>query len=727
MYITGGNFVSFLRNNKYIIIFCTVTIVILSIVIFNNRLAHTSKNKKVMILYSNDEHGSLDNFAKIASLKEKYENDDRYDDVILVSSGDAFSGNPVVDQYIINNKDLRGKPIIDLMNKAGYQLSVLGNHEFDYGQKRLNENIEFANFPLLLANIKLDEDKAILKQPPPYKIIETKQGVKLAFVGIVQINNDGYPSTLVSNLEGLDFLSPTKTVQNYLYLKDKNDVLILLSHNGHSWNLNLARNLKNIDVIIGGHSHTVVQKAAQVEDTLVTQAGSNLDYLGKIILTFDRNNNLIDSMGELIDLDEIKFKKDEIVDIINSYQLDLKDVLNRELNHLNEPIIGVNNIGALMTDALRNSLKIEEMGYEIDIALQNVGGIRADKIYPGAITVGDVYEIEPFGNNVIIYKMTAKQIRNMLAISYIIGNSVDLIPSGLKYEIIVDYKGKLKKIVLKDLDNNEIDNNKLYTVVLNQYVASSYKFTAENEGENIQLKVSDCIINYLENRISSNELKKIYTKNDLNRIDLKITKGGTGQKVAKTKVDISTINKAHASVGAANLMADALSFVLDVDIGAYPSSQLAPNIVYPKNSPLYQKSLDLIYSSFAYHNNVTMVNITGKNLEKMLLKQAKYYKEGPIMTHLSSSARYTVEIKEDKIKDIKIYLNNERLKANQKYSFAINSYVWQFYAEAADYFDITVSQKTEKEILLEYLKEIKIIDSSILEKRVEIIEKNESK
>jgi len=707
-------------KKKNIIISLFVVAAFIGAMLFAPQMAKAQENTKIVILHTNDEHGSIENFSKIAALKKQFENNSEYDDVILVSAGDPSSGNPVVDEYVIDGENLRGKPMFDLMNATGYQALTLGNHEFDYGQERLIANMELANFPMLLANVDVDTNEADMPQPEPYTMIESVNGIKISMLGLIQVQESGYPSTLPKNLYGLTFLNPMDTLKEYTHLKDESDAFVVLSHVGHNWDQEAAEEVDGIDAIIGGHSHTVVQNPPIVNNTLVTQAGGDLEYLGKVTLTFDENKNVINRTGELIKLENVEEKDEAVQEKIASYQNDVEEIFSRELAYVDNSISGNSNLGALMSDAMVNSKEIADLDYDVDFAFQNSGGIRVGSMGPGTLTVGNIFELEPFGNNIIIYKMTTQQIKDMLATNYKRDNSIDLRPGGLNYEIIVNQVGDVKRVVLTDMAGNEIEDGKTFTIAHNSYVASSYNFEAETEGKNTYLRVNDTIIHYLEDVISSEKLQSFYAAQDLNRTSVAIEKGGSGEKVAYTNVELSTIGKATGSVSAGNLFADAAKEVLDVDVAAFPSDQLATGATYPANSDLFSESLGMLYSSFGYDNNVTIATVTGSDLEKMILSQARYYGEGPVMTHVSSGTKYTVEMENGEIKDIKVYLNGERVSPNEEYTFAINSYVYKYYADAADPISSKTTNETEEEILLEYLRDKGTITDAVMEERITI-------
>lgn len=138
----------------------------------------SAKETQIIIFSTNDMHGSIDNFAKIASYiqKERAKNPN----ILILSGGDMFSGNPVVDQY-----PEKGFPMIDLMNRIGYQYEIFGNHEFDYGQEVLNRRMEQANFQFLCANMIVDEETAGIKQPQPYAFLQIGD-TKICILGLTK-------------------------------------------------------------------------------------------------------------------------------------------------------------------------------------------------------------------------------------------------------------------------------------------------------------------------------------------------------------------------------------------------------------------------------------------------------------------------------------------------------------------------------------------------------------
>ena len=152
--------------------------------------------EKVIIFSINDMHSRIENFSKIKPLIDKEKG--KGNKVFFVCAGDIFSGNPVVDNYTE-----KGFPIIDLLNRTGLDISVIGNHEFDYGQRVLSDRIAQANFPFICANF--SGGRGELSNVKGFEIIQ-KDGFSIAYIGSVETGNFGrYPLTHPKKVEGLFF------------------------------------------------------------------------------------------------------------------------------------------------------------------------------------------------------------------------------------------------------------------------------------------------------------------------------------------------------------------------------------------------------------------------------------------------------------------------------------------------------------------------------------------
>ena len=461
---------------KKIISFWTLALLILSLVINLNAQTDTTT---IIILHTNDMHSNIDKYPKISYLVKQYEQ--KYENVFLFSAGDLFTGNPIVDKY----KD-PGFPMVDLMNQVGYDISCIGNHEFDIGQDELNERFAQANFPFVSLNMKTE--KSPLNQPDAYKKLSTKKGLTIGVLGIIQLEANGYPASNPTRLSGIKFYSPFSEVKKYTTYKDSADVFILLSHLGIKGDEKIANENIGFDVIIGGHSHTYLQGGKTVNNTFIVQAGSKLRAIGVLTIKM-YDGKIISKTDTLIDTKSIQNNDKDIQKVVDSYNNN--PFFDEVIGNSKNGFTGSDELGAMMTDAMRDALNC-------DIAFQNIGGIRVDKFAKGNITKKMIYQLSPFGNVFLVYKFSVSQIQKLIKYAYYLENENELQVSGINIELKINKKGKLKKIYLFDTNGNKLEN-KEYSVAINDYMASAYvlDFLKEN-GEKKNVVDADATMEYLK-------------------------------------------------------------------------------------------------------------------------------------------------------------------------------------------------------------------------------------
>lgn len=447
----------------------------------NDSPTPVNTDEKLTIFILNDIHGQIDNFAKVKHLVDQ---EKTKTNVLLTSAGDIFSGNPIVDNY-----PQKGYPIIDLMNRVGFDVSVIGNHEFDYGEVNLKARMEQANFSWICANVQTDT--SVIPQPDPYTTI-TVNDLKITFLGLVETDgkeNAIIPSTHPWRVENLTFQRPEDVVANYANVKqtEESDLLIALTHLGYSksggrlGDYQLATDFPYFDVIIGGHSHSKIDEV--VNGIPIYQAGSYLNHIGKIELTI--SNKIVKTINyELIDLNTITEEDPTIRNIIDSYNDEplFKEVVGfSELNH------GRYQVGNFTADALRKQMNV-------DIAFQNTGGVRANLNY-GDITTREIFNILPFNNSAISYSMTVAEIKNFLR-----GSGAGFYYSG------VSIKLRNSDIEITDLSGNIIPDSTILTVGVNDYIPAVYDtyfnsskvVSTQTDAETVIsfLKEKNSIVNY---------------------------------------------------------------------------------------------------------------------------------------------------------------------------------------------------------------------------------------
>ena len=458
---------------KYFLLFSFISLLTITCSKDNNNTIPETENttKEVTIFHINDQHGKLDNFAKIKYIIDQ---EKELTNVMVVCSGDIFSGNPVVDNY--NEK---GFPMIDLMNKVGFDISTIGNHEFDYGEAILKDRFQQSNFEWICANVNMNETG--IPEPNEYKTI-TKNEVKITFLGLVETNgkeNAIIPSTHPWRVQNLTFQKYSDVINNYAQIKEAedSDLYIALTHLGEYTDKNIATNYPYFDLIIGGHSHSKTNTT--VNNIPIFQAGSNLNYLGKIKLTI--NNKNIESLTyDLINLTTYSNYDSTLKSIIDTYNEDAN--LDEVIGYANA-FHSTSQVGYFYTDALRNEMNV-------DLTFQNSGGIRAS-LNEGDILKREIFTIDPFNNGSVTYTMTVSEIKNFLKNS----------GAGFYYSGgTIEQQGN--NIIITN-DNQEILNdNYNLTIGLNDYIPAVYDTYFTQTPTFLPYTTAETIVNYLENNSS---------------------------------------------------------------------------------------------------------------------------------------------------------------------------------------------------------------------------------
>ena len=332
---------------------------------------------------------------------------------------------------------------------------------------------------------------ARFEQPKPDTTIEI-DGIQITIIGLVEAseNRTGelLPAAHPARMNGLRFQKPTESALKYKHLRKECDLFLALTHIGYLSDIELANAMPELDVIIGGHSHTRIDSTSIINGVLITQTQSYLNYIGKTTLTFI-DKKVKEKKFELINVSKLREEHAGVKEQIRRYYDE--SPLHQVLTQASRPFEGKHPLGNLMTDALR-----EIHGF--DIALQNWGGIRINEHPKGDFTMNDVFRLDPFGNNLMVYDMTPEEIRDLLKNSYKpYSKQIDLVPSGMKYKIHVR-DGKVRHITLTDMQGKPLDENRRYKVGMNNYISSSYRFKHTLPGTELPSTNSDALIEYLK-------------------------------------------------------------------------------------------------------------------------------------------------------------------------------------------------------------------------------------
>ena len=488
---------------------------------------------KTVILHTNDVHGSIELYAKVAAMKDDYEAQGAQ--VILADAGDYSQGTV----YVSVNK---GKDAVTMMNAAGYDVATIGNHEFDYGYAQLKSNLDSAAFKVVCANVLQDGNPVF----DAYTMIN-KGGVQVAFVGLE--TPEAQTKANPALIQGLTFLAGDEmyaAVQTQVDAArtDGADIVIVLTHLGvdsssePNTSYDLYKKVNGIDFIIDGHSHTVMTKGPEGEP--IQSTGTALNNIG--VITIDNATKKIES-NELIPIwhtEEVDGKEVTVYDytksdetvanaakaIIDPIDADYDQKFAESAVDLNGAKAPGNrteetNLGDLITDAMMWAIKTKAPGVDMTnaVAITNGGGIRA-AIAKGDITKKDVNTVLPFGNTLAVVYVKGSELLEALEVStYCTPKSLGGFPqfAGMEVELNTaceydandtTYPGStyfgpksINRITIKTVNGKAFDKDATYAVITNNFLAAGgdtyYAFAAAQTQFDTGLPLDEILMEYI--------------------------------------------------------------------------------------------------------------------------------------------------------------------------------------------------------------------------------------
>ena len=490
-------------------------------------------NGKTVILHTNDVHGSIELYAKVAAMKDDYKAQGAQ--VILADAGDYSQGTV----YVSVNK---GKDAVTMMNAAGYDVATIGNHEFDYGYAQLKSNLDSAVFKVVCANVLQDGNPVF----DAYTKIN-KGGVQVAFVGLE--TPEAQTKANPALIQGLTFLAGDEmyaAVQTQVDAArtDGADIVIVLTHLGvdsssePNTSYDLYKKVNGIDFIIDGHSHTVMTKGPEGEP--IQSTGTALNNIG--VITIDNATKKIES-NELIPIwhtEEVDGKEVTVYDytksdatvanaakaIIDPIDADYDKKFAESAVDLNGAKAPGNrteetNLGDLITDAMMWAIKTKAPGVYMTnaVAITNGGGIRA-AIAKGDITKKDVNTVLPFGNTLAVVYVKGSELLEALEVStYCTPKSLGGFPqfAGMEVELNTaceydandtTYPGStyfgpksINRITIKTVNGKAFDKDATYAVITNNFLAAGgdtyYAFAAAQTQFDTGLPLDEILMEYI--------------------------------------------------------------------------------------------------------------------------------------------------------------------------------------------------------------------------------------
>lgn len=452
------------------------------------------------LFYANDMHGDVNRLSKFKTAHDKFLKANENTNHMTLAAGDCLFG---ADKQ-------RNSLMVKLFNLMGLDALALGNHEFAGGSKNLSESLEKSKFKSVSANIDVAEDSPLKKNIKNKKLVKSavfmKGGHKFAVIGASPF--DSYISTKDKSVKVKDLDETVKAINEETKELESKGInkIILLSHLGYEQgDLDVARRTEGVDIIVGGHSHTVIDgvnskepankkdfhklnllRSKRNEPVIITQAGGMNDYVGYLNVVFDEKGILKTNKLEnkLIDLNN--FNDSKVAD----------KLMNEELGEKIK-VAGVKGVYTPkntyierhednpLANAFADAMLARGKKYGADISLYHAASVRGSAV--GEITNYDVkYSMLPFDNDIQVIDVSEKDLVQVLkntAGSLLTSNKDAQIlrTSGMKYSVRNDKeyflnggKDPIESVTIGDrkIDVKNPDENKKVRVILNSYLFS---------------------------------------------------------------------------------------------------------------------------------------------------------------------------------------------------------------------------------------------------------------
>jgi len=466
---------------------------------------------KTVILSSNDVHGAVDGYAYMKALETELKG--RGADVIMVDAGDYSQGTTYVSES-------KGRSAVDLMNLVGYDYATLGNHEFDFGPDAMFANADAAEYKVLCADILNKADDSCVFTPSDIYVDE-ESGLKIGFFGMA--TPETQTKSIPTNFENIkfpsryDYYPMAQDVVNQLK-DDGADVVVCIGHLGVDdesepyRSTDLMAEVSDIDMVLDGHSHTVMVKGEN--DEAIMSTGTKFMNIGITVIdettkTIEDNHlyHLRDNDGdpyteELTPDPDVKVVSDALIEEVDAAYGATFAESRVELNGAKSFSNGVygnrdgeTNSGDLITDAIK--WYIMKDGADLGVPSENVvtitngGGIRAP-IHAGDVSKQNIFTVLPFGNTIAAVTVTGNELLEALEASTFgtPNTAVGGFPQIEGMEITISayneydaqpetypdstYYGpkSITRVKIKSVNGNEFDPDAQYVVLTNNFCAA---------------------------------------------------------------------------------------------------------------------------------------------------------------------------------------------------------------------------------------------------------------
>lgn len=356
----------------------------------------------IHIYHTNDLHSHLEHWPQIAHFikQQRKLHELQNEEMLLFDIGDHC------DRVDSLTEGLSGKGNVTLLNELHYDNVTIGNNEgITFSKQDLNSLYDEANFEVLVANL-FHKNGHRPHWAFPYDIHRLKNGMNVGVIGIT------VPYYAFYDLLGWKVSDPWEVLPPLIaQLKKKVDIIILLSHMGYGFDVEVAQTLDGIDLIIGAHTHHLLQQGKRVKGTLITQAGKFGRYVGQITVSFDLNMKQI-VMADASCVPVTTMKSDRKTEqLITDLRAEGNRRLNEEVAKLSSPLpvswFGSSPFANVLVQSLKEWCNTE-------IAMVNAG-ILLDGLPSGTVTKSDLHRVCPHPINPCIVTLSGSELKEIIA------------------------------------------------------------------------------------------------------------------------------------------------------------------------------------------------------------------------------------------------------------------------------------------------------------------------
>ncbi|HFU3982210.1 TPA: bifunctional UDP-sugar hydrolase/5'-nucleotidase [Streptococcus suis] len=409
----------------------------------------------ISILHTNDMHSYVENFPKKAQLIAdiRARNEQKGIPTFVFDSGDLFSGNIFFNMY-------RGVKEIELMNQIGCQAMTLGNHEFDHGDELLSRLDDYAQFPIVSSNLRYRDEEVADELVSLEDILEyDMNGKSLYVLGLTALETQ----EVASPSDKVLFEEPRQALRrlvDQIVSQNPSAHLVVLSHLGYDEDMELAKDFPEVNVILGGHTHTILKEPTQVGSVSICQAGQYGRFVGHLSLRCFADGRHEVLAYDLIEVEKLTKEDRAVKAIIDQMKSERDAAFSQPIATLPQALDGerdsirqgVSSLAPIICQALFE--RAGQLGLQADGAVINGFGIRAS-LPTGPIYYSDLVKVLPFSKRVLLVAIKGSDLVTSLQTG-LHPQMWGIIPDGVGFMV----------------NGRAVEPDKVYQIVTNSFVWS---------------------------------------------------------------------------------------------------------------------------------------------------------------------------------------------------------------------------------------------------------------